>query len=293
MKLKYLSFTLLPLLVFAKQHYSENFYFNPSWHQTFKIKDILFEEKSDHQELIIFENEDFGRVLALDGIIQTTEGDEFIYHEMIVHVPMMTHENPKNVLIIGGGDGGSIREVLKHQSVEKVTLVEIDQAVVDLCKTYLPRHSNGAFDHEKAHIVIDDGAEFIRNTTEKFDVIICDSTDPVGPGAILFDTSFYQNCKKCLNKKGLFVSQNGVPLIQEDELVDAHQKLSTVFENVHHFIAPIPTYVGGFMVFSLSTDQNYKMKASRESEISSLKYYTKPIHKGAFALPPYILKHIK
>lgn len=126
---------------------------------------------------------------------------------MLVHIPMMTHENPKNVLIIGGGDGGSLREVLRHSAIEKVTMVEIDRAVIDLCEKYLPNHSKGAFDHEKVRIVIDDGAKFVRNTEEKFDVIICDSTDPVGPGEVL-----------CLTEKGLFASQNGVPSIQSDEL---------------------------------------------------------------------------
>ena len=151
------------------------------WGQNFEQGQTLFEAATDHQELVIFENPRFGRVMALDGVIQTTEADEFVYHEMMVHVPMNTHPCPKNVLIIGGGDGGILREVLKHPSVESVTQVEIDRAVVDMCIEYFPKHSNGAFDDPRLNLVIDDGAAFIANNSEQFDVIITDSTDPIGP----------------------------------------------------------------------------------------------------------------
>ena len=284
---------LLPILCFAEEKFSESFYFKPAWYQTFEIDEVLFEFKSEHQDLIIFRNEDFGTVLALDGIIQTTEKDEFIYHEMLVHVPMMAHPNPKNVLIIGGGDGGSLREVLRHEGVEKVTMIEIDRAVIDMCEKYLPKHSNGAFHHPKAHIVIDDGAKFVRETNEMFDVIICDSTDPVGPGEVLFSTPFYQDCLSCLTENGLFVSQNGVPTIQADELKESHEKLVSVFPTVHHFVAPIPTYVGGFMVFSLSGRGTTPKEPSRQLPIENLGYYTEEVHKASFALPPYISGGIK
>lgn len=250
---------------------------------------MLFHEKNELQDLIIFQNQDFGRVLALDGIIQTTEKDEFIYHEMLVHIPMMTHPNPKRVLIIGGGDGGALREVLRHETVEKVTMVEIDPSVIELCEKYLPNHSQGAFHHEKAHIVIDDGAKFVRETGEKFDVIICDSTDPIGPGEVLFGLPFYRDCLSCLTTGGLFVSQNGVPTIQANELRDAHAKLSMVFPEVHHFVAPIPTYVGGFMVFSLSSNREVSKKPSRVLPFQNLCYYTEEIHRASFALPRYII----
>lgn len=291
--MKKLILALFPLALFAEGTFSESFYFKPAWYQTFDVKEVLFHEKNDLQDLIIFENEDFGRVLALDGIIQTTERDEFIYHEMLVHIPMMTHENPKNVLIIGGGDGGSLREVLRHNTVEKVTMVEIDRAVIDLCEKYLPKHSNGAFDHEKVQIVIDDGAKFVRQTEEKFDVIICDSTDPVGPGEVLFDTPFYQDCLNCLTENGLFASQNGVPSIQPTELKTSHQKLADVFSEVHHFVAPVPTYVGGFMVFSLSSPSSFTKKPARPLTLENLQYYTEALHTAAFALPQYILKAMK
>lgn len=289
MKVRCLFFFLVPIVAYAAETFHESFYFKPSWYQSFDVKEVLFHEKNEFQDLIIFENSDFGRVLALDGIIQTTEKDEFIYHEMLVHIPMMTHRNPKNVLIIGGGDGGSLREVLRHETVEKVTMVEIDHAVIDLCEKYLPSHSQGAFHHKKAHIIIDDGAKFVRDTDEKFDVIICDSTDPVGPGEVLFDLPFYRDCLKCLTEGGLFVSQNGVPTIQADELKDSHAKLSSAFPVVHHFVAPIPTYVGGFMVFSLSSNREVRKKPSRALPFQGLCYYTEEIHRASFALPKYII----
>jgi len=288
MKVKCLLFLIFPIISFSAETFHETFYFKPSWYQSFEVDEVLFHEKNELQDLIIFQNHDFGRVLALDGIIQTTEKDEFIYHEMLVHIPMMTHPNPKRVLIIGGGDGGSLREVLRHETVERVTMVEIDRSVIELCEKYLPKHSQGAFHHEKAHIVIGDGAKFVRETEEKFDVIICDSTDPVGPGEVLFDLPFYRYCLSSLAKGGLFVSQNGVPTIQADELKDSHAKLSSVFPEVHHFVAPIPTYVGGFMVFSLSSNQAVRKEPSRALPFGNLRYYTEEIHRASFALPKYI-----
>lgn len=148
--------------------------------QSFEIGEVLFEQQTDSWHLIIFRNEEFGTVMALDGIIQTTERDEFIYHEMLTHTPLFAHGAAKRVLIIGGGDGGILREVLKHPEVEHVTQVEIDQSVIDMCKTYLPNHSNGAFDDPRANIVIADGIEYVCETQDKFDVIISDCTDPVG-----------------------------------------------------------------------------------------------------------------
>ena len=157
------------------------------WGQNFEQSQILFEAETGHQHLIIFDNPRLGRVMALDGVIQTTEADEFVYHEMMVHVPMNTHLNAKHILIIGGGDGGILREVLKHKSVESVTQVEIDRAVIDMCIEYFPNHSKGAFDDPRLNLVISDGAAFIANNEQIFDVIITDSTDPIGPGEVLFE----------------------------------------------------------------------------------------------------------
>ena len=171
-----------------------------------------------HQRIRVFENARFGRVLTLDGVVQTTEGDEFIYHEMMAHVPILAHGAARRVLIVGGGDGGMAREVLRHRAVEHVTMVEIDAGVVEFSKKYLPSLSAGAFDDPRLDLVIADGADFVAQTDRRFDVAIIDSTDPVGPGEVLFTDTFYGRAKRCLAPGGVLVTQNGVPFMQGDEL---------------------------------------------------------------------------
>jgi len=179
---------------------------------------VLYDSETAHQRLRVIENATFGRVLTLDDVVQTTEGDEFIYHEMMAHVPVLAHGAARRVLIIGGGDGGMAREVLRHPSIEHVTMVEIDAGVVEFSKQYLPSLSAGAFEDARLNLVIADGAAFVRESADKFDVIIADSTDPVGPGEVLFTDSFYGHVKRCLATGGIFVTQNGVPFLQGDEL---------------------------------------------------------------------------
>ena len=162
-----------------------------SFAQSLGVTKVLYDNNSSLQHIQVFENDRFGRVLTLDGVVQTTQGDEFIYHEMLTHVPILAHGNATGILIIGVGDGGMAREVLRHKSVEKVTMVEIDEGVVAFSKTYLPSLSNGAFDDPRLDLVIADGADFMVTSTDEFDVIIIDSTDPVGPGEVLFTDSFY------------------------------------------------------------------------------------------------------
>ena len=232
--------------------YSETLY--DSYGQEFAVDKVYFENKTDHQHLIIFENAKFGRVMALDGIIQTTEADEFIYHEMLTHVPLIAHGNVKRVLIIGGGDGGMLREVCKHDSVEHITQVEIDAQVVDMCKEYLPNHSAGAYEDSRVNIVIDDGANFVRECEDRFDVIISDSTDPIGPGDVLFTSDFYANCKKCLTEGGILVTQNGVAYMQLDEVTTTAKRLQPYFVDQSFYSAAVPTYIGGVMTFAWATD---------------------------------------
>ncbi|WP_373020173.1 polyamine aminopropyltransferase [Thiomicrorhabdus sp.] len=274
--------------------YLETLY--PTWGQQFVMDEVLFEVDTGHQHLVIFNNAQWGTVMALDGVIQTTEKDEFIYHEMMTHVPMLAHGNAKKVLIIGGGDGGILREVLKHESVESVTQVEIDQQVIDMCIQYLPNHSAGAYDNPKANIVIDDGVEFVNNCTEKFDIIISDSTDPMGPGEVLFTSRFYQGIKNCLNDDGVFVAQNGVSFLQTDEVKTTFKRLSPLFKEAGFYSGAVPTYVGGIMTFAWATD-NLALKqvdvATLESRFAQAniktRFYTPALHKGSFALPQYIL----
>lgn len=264
--------------------------------QSFTLDEVLFEHRTEHQELIIFRNRDFGTVMALDGIIQTTERDEFVYHEMMTHVPILAHGAARRVLIIGGGDGGILREVLRHDSVEHVTQVEIDQAVIDMCKQYLPNHSAGAFDDPRANIVIADGVDFVSECRDRFDVIISDCTDPIGPGEVLFSSRFYEGCKRCLNPGGVFVAQNGVPFMQQDEVITTRQRLSPYFADQSFYNAAVPTYVGGVMTFAWASDN----ADLRELDVNTLaeryeqsgirtRYYNPALHAASFALPQYVL----
>lgn len=278
-------------------NYLETLY--PSWGQQFVMNKVLFEVNTEHQHLIIFNNDEWGTVMALDGVIQTTQKDEFVYHEMMVHVPMLAHGKAKKVLIIGGGDGGILREVLKHQNVEAVTQVEIDQQVIDMCVKYLPNHSAGAYDNPKANIVIADGVDFVNDCTDKFDVIISDSTDPMGPGEVLFTSRFYQGIKNCLNEGGVFVAQNGVSFMQTDEVVTTHKRLSPLFKQATFYSGAVPTYVGGIMTFAWATDNKELKNVDVETirgryKASGIKtrFYTAEVHVGSYALPQYILDAI-
>ncbi len=270
-----------------------------SYGQTFRIDELLFEVKSDHQHIVIFKNAAFGRVLVLDGVVQTTEKDEFIYHEMLTHVPIFAHGNVKRVLIIGGGDGGMLREVVRHNTVEEITQVEIDRQVIEMCKTHLPRHSDGAFDDPRVRIVIDDGLNFVTTTDGQYDVIISDSTDPIGPGEALFRTDFYQACKKCLNPGGILVSQNGVVFMQREEVETTASRLGRVFADWHFYYAAIPTYIGGSMTFGWASDapepRRVNLRTIRGRYAQSgieTRYYNPEIHVSSFVLPQYVLNII-
>ncbi|MDY0249339.1 MAG: polyamine aminopropyltransferase [Pseudomonas sp.] len=267
--------------------------------QFFQIDKILHEVRTEHQHLVIFENARMGRIMALDGAIQTTEADEFIYHEMLTHVPILAHGAARNILIIGGGDGGMLREVCRHSSVERITMVEIDQAVVDMCKEYLPNHSNGAFDDSRVNLVIDDGMRFIANCTEKFDVIISDCPDPAGPAQVLFSEDFYHACHRCLNDEGILVAQNGTPFLQIDEVKTTANNIQGLFADWHFYHAAVPTYIGGSMTFAWAA----KNRKTRQTHLDSLRqrfadsgiitrYYNADIHQAAFALPQYVLQAI-
>ena len=263
--------------------------------QNFRIDKVYFEHKTEHQHLMIFHNAMLGRVMVLDGIVQTTEADEYIYHEMMAHVPLFAHGSARRVLIVGGGDGAMLREVLKHKNVEHVTMVEIDQAVIDMAKQYLPNHSSGAFDNERAHIVISDGMDFVRETEDRFDVIISDSTDPIGPGEVLFSDDFYAQCKRILNDGGVIATQNGVAFFQLDEVETTCQRMGKNFKDMTFYSAAVPTYYGGVMTFAWGSDNPALRQLSVEElqqryEASGIKtrYYNPEVHLGSFALPQYI-----
>ena len=199
------------------------------------------------------------------------------------------------MLIIGGGDGAMLREVSRHQNVETITMVEIDAGVVSFCRQYLPNHNAGSYDDPRFNLVIDDGVNFVNQTTQTFDVIISDCTDPIGPGASLFTSSFYEGCKRCLKPGGIFVAQNGVCFLQQDEALDSHRKLSTYFADVSFYQAAIPTYYGGIMTFAWATDNDVLRHLSTEIIQARFhqaglqcRYYNPAIHTAAFALPQYL-----
>ncbi len=277
----------------ADQKFTETLY--QGWQTDYRCDEVYFDSATEHQRLVIFKNPIFGRMMMLDGVTQTTEADEFIYHEMLAHVPILAHGDAKKVLIIGGGDGGMLREVLRHTSVELCTMVEIDPSVVELSKQYLPNHSAGAFDDPRTHLVFDDGAAFVKNPPHTYDVVIVDSTDPIGPGEVLFQDTFYANARRCLNPGGILVTQNGVPFMQPDELKNTVTHLKHLFADASCYLATIPTYVGGPMAMGWATD-NAELRhidldvldARFKSAEIKTRYYAPAVHKAAFALPGYV-----
>lgn len=288
-------FALLPFFAtLESSHWFTESLYN-DWGQTFEMEEILYDADADEQRIIIFENGFFGRVLALDGVIQTTERDEFTYHEMMTHVPLLAHGSVKKVLVIGGGDGGSIREVLRHRGVEEVTLVDIDRSVINMCKKHLPSLSDGAFDDERLEVAIADGCQFVKKTEDKYDVIIIDSTDPIGPGSVLFTREFYGDCHEILAEGGILITQSGVPFMQDEEFIDAYYDRKSHFKDVGYYLVVVPTYVGGFMTLGWATDDPSirdiaveELHKRLEGIDGEMRYYTPELHKAAFCLPKFM-----
>lgn len=265
--------------------------------QSLRVDEMLYDSNTEHQRLKVFQNGQFGRILTLDDVVQTTEGDNFIYHEMLTHVPILAHGAAKRVLIIGGGDGGMAREALRHTSVEHVTMVEIDAGVVDFSKEYLPMLSDGAFDDPRLNLVINDGALFMKENTETFDVIIVDSTDPIGPGEVLFTDTFYGHAARSLSENGIIVTQNGVPFMQGDELTGTLRAFQALFADASCYLATVPTYAGGPMAFGWGSHSDKARNvnlADVEARYTAAGidtgYYNPEVHKAAFALPNYVKK---
>jgi spermidine synthase len=269
-------------------------------HRGFRIRlkadRVLFDSETEHQHLIIIETPEFGRVMMLDGVIQLASKDEFVYHEMMAHVPLFAHGRAKKALIIGGGDGGVLREALRHPELESVTLCEIDRSVIDLCRAHFPEVSAGAYDDPRTRIVIADGTKFVAETDERFDVIMVDSTDPIGPGAVLFTREFYAGCRKALAKGGLLTTQNGLPFLQAGELKESVGYFRELFNDAFAYLATTPTYVGGPMSFGWASDdgelrQHKRRKIERryaKAGAFPTRYWRPDVHVAAFALPAYV-----
>ena len=263
--------------------------------QRFEISEILFRSQTELQDLVIFENPYFGRILALDGVIQTTQRDEPCYHEMLAHVPILAHGAASEVLIVGGGDGGALRDVLKHRTVDRATMVEIDASVVDMCREFMPSLSDGAFDNSRADIVIADGVKFVAETERRFDVIIIDSTDPIGPAIPLFSDEFYADCRNILTEDGIVVCQSGVGFVQPEEARETYRRLDRLFDDAALYLTQVPTYAFGYMTLGWGANSGSARATDAETinarfdaaQIET-RYYTPGIHAGCFNLPAYM-----
>ena len=257
---------------------------------TYKVKETLVRKKTKYQDLAIVDTEDFGRMLLLDGIVQTTVKDEFIYHEMITHIPLFTHPNPQNVLVVGGGDGGAIREILKHSSVKKAVMCEIDEDVIKECRKYLPEISSG-LDDKRCEIFIGDGIKFVLEHKNEFDVIIVDSTDPFSIAEGLFKGNFYKDIYEALTADGLFVAQTETPFFLPDTVRKVFRDAKAIFPVTKLFMAGIPTYPGGYWSFTVGS-KKYDPSNVDISKIPDLgyKYYTPELQRASFVLPRYIQK---
>ncbi len=252
----------------------------------FKVKERLFETQTKYQRLELYETEGFGKMLVLDGTIQLVEIGEESYHEVLVHPVMLAHPNPRRVLIIGGGDGGTLREVLRHD-IERATMVEIDEMVVEVSRIYLGI-DRGAFDDPRAELIIGDGVKYLKETGERFDVIIVDSTDPVGPAKLLFSEEFYRTAYEKLNERGLYITQAGSVYLFTSELIDAYKAMKKVFEGVYYFSFPVIGYASpwGFLVGVKGDVDFEKVDVSRAPE--KLYYYDPERHETLFQMPKYV-----
>ncbi len=258
-----------------------------------KVERQLYTAQSEFQRIDVFESREFGRFLTLDGYMMLTEKDEFIYHEMITHIPMAVHPNPENILVIGAGDGGVVRELCRYPEIERIDLVEIDEEVIEASKEYLPFTSCKMGD-PRVNIYIQDGLKFIRRKKDEYDLIIVDSTDPFGPGEGLFSREFYGNCFKALHDDGIMVNQHESPFYEQDALAmqRAHKRIIESFPFSRIYQAHIPTYPSGHWLFGFSTKKYHPLRDLNEARWNErglkCKYYTTTLHRGAFYLPAYV-----
>lgn len=260
----------------------------PGYEVRWRITNILHQENTPFQKLDVVETVELGKALILDGALQISERDEFIYHEMIAHVPMLSHPHPERVLIIGGGDGGTLREAARHPELRSVDMVEIDKQVIEASKRFFPQVACALTD-ERLNLYIADGIEFARSKNGPYDVIIVDSSDPVGPAEQLFTEEFYRNLSNLLDKDGMLVVQSESPLFYEEYFKNAYNNMEKVFPITQVYTASIPTYVSGPWTFTVGSKE-YRADTIADNRVvpRSLKYYNKEIHQASFALPEFI-----
>jgi spermidine synthase len=255
---------------------------------TMKINKTLHTEQTDFQYLEMAETAEWGNMLFLDGMVMTSEKDEFVYHEMVAHVPLFTHPNPENVLVVGGGDGGVIREVLKHPSVKKATLVDIDGKVIEYSKKFLPSIASGLGD-SRVDVIVGDGFMHIAESENEYDVIMVDSTEPVGPAVNLFTKGFYAGISRALKEDGIFVAQSDNPWFKADLITQVQKDVKEIFPITKLYLANIPTYPSGLWAFTIGS-KKYDPTAVPAERFHAIetKYYTKELHNAAFVLPKFV-----
>ncbi|MBC8016003.1 MAG: polyamine aminopropyltransferase [Sporomusaceae bacterium] len=260
-----------------------------------RVKETLFMGKSNFQDVAVVDTHQFGRMLVLDGVFQTSIAEEFIYHEMIAHVPLFTHPNPKNVLVIGGGDGGAIREVVKHDAVEKAEMIEIDGMVVEVSKKFLPEISEAMINnHPKLELKIGDGIQHVKDVENKYDVIIVDCSDPIGPGEGLFTPDFYRNVYKALKEDGLFVQQTESPFYHQELITYVSKKISALFPITKTYLAAIPLYPSGMHCFTMGSKKYDPMQVDADKlQQLTTRYHNKDIQKSCFVLPNFVQDLLK
>jgi spermidine synthase len=272
------------------------------WGQRFLVRCELARVRSALQEIVVFDSFSHGRVMLLDGVVQITERDEFIYQEMLAHVPLLAHGAASRVLIIGAGDGGVLRRVLGHGNVARVVMVEIDGEVIRLAREFLPTIAGDAWNDARAEVIVGDGIDYVRHAPDgSFDVIIVDSTDPLGVGEVLFSDDFYANAARVLAAGGVIVNQCGVPFMQADELAANTARRARCFAHVSAYVVAVPTYVGGFMTLGFAAQQGgldilpaatLRARAAAAGILGSTEYWTPEVQVAAFQLPPYIARHL-
>jgi spermidine synthase len=272
------------------------------WGQRFVVCRELARVQSAFQDIVVFDSATHGRVMLLDGVVQITETDEFVYQEMLAHVPLLAHGAAGRVLIIGAGDGGVLRRVLQHRTVRRAVMVEIDGEVIRLARELLPGIGGDAWNDPRAEVIVGDGIEHVRRASDaSYDVIIVDSTDPIGVGEVLFTDDFYRHAARILADDGVIVNQCGVPFMQADELRDTSARRRGFFPHVGAYLAAVPTYVGGFMTLGFAAKRpglealsvaTLRARAEAAGILGVTRYWTPEVHWSSFQLPPYISKHL-
>jgi spermidine synthase len=256
-----------------------------------KIEKTLHSEQTEFQGMDVIQTKQYGNMLVLDGCVMTTDKDEFVYHEMLAHVGLHTHPNPKKVLVVGGGDGGVIREIVKHKSVEKAVLAEIDGRVIEVSKQYFPEIAKGLSD-PRVDVQVADGIKYVKDHPNTFDVIYIDSTDPIGPAVGLFAKEFYQSVYDALTEDGLFVAQSESPFANADLIANIHRDVRDIFPQSYLYLAHIPTYPTGTWSFTMGSKKHSPLDV-KEMRVTDTKYYTTAVHQAAFALPRFVEEIIR